>query len=85
MRLLFLEMVRLILIIAGFLLAIAASGLPIDRITIVLGALGVDHHAQRRPAIEDALANHADQLQTIKSEVLDLLYQRFREKGIKPV
>jgi len=36
-----LVMVRLILIIAGFLLAIAASGLPIDRITIVLGALGV--------------------------------------------
>jgi small-conductance mechanosensitive channel len=36
-----LVMIRLILIIAGFLLAIAASGLPIDRITIVLGALGV--------------------------------------------
>jgi small-conductance mechanosensitive channel len=36
-----LVMVRLILIIAGFLLAIAASGLPVDRITIVLGALGV--------------------------------------------
>ena len=32
---------RLILIIAGFLIAITASGLPIDRITIVLGALGV--------------------------------------------
>jgi len=36
-----LVMIRLIMIIAGFLLAIAASGLPIDRITIVLGALGV--------------------------------------------
>jgi small-conductance mechanosensitive channel len=36
-----LVMIRLILIIAGFLLAIAASGLPVDRITIVLGALGV--------------------------------------------
>lgn len=36
-----LVMIRLILIIAGFLIAIAASGLPIDRITIVLGALGV--------------------------------------------
>lgn len=34
-------MIRLILIIAGFLIAIVASGLPIDRITIVLGALGV--------------------------------------------
>jgi potassium efflux system protein len=32
---------RLILLIIGFLLAISASGLPIDRITIVLGALGV--------------------------------------------
>lgn len=36
-----LVMIRLILIIAGFLIAIIASGLPIDRITIVLGALGV--------------------------------------------
>ena len=36
-----LVMIRLILIIAGFLIAIAASGLPVDRITIVLGALGV--------------------------------------------
>jgi potassium efflux system protein len=36
-----LVMIRLILIIAGFLIAIVASGLPIDRITIVLGALGV--------------------------------------------
>ena len=32
---------RLILLIAGFLLAVAASGLPIDRITVILGALGV--------------------------------------------
>ena len=32
---------RLILLIAGFLLAIAASGLPVDRITIILGALSV--------------------------------------------
>jgi potassium-dependent mechanosensitive channel len=36
-----LVMIRLILIIAGFLLAVAVSGLPIDKITIVLGALGV--------------------------------------------
>ena len=36
-----LVMIRLVLLIAGFLLAITASGLPIDRITIVLGALGV--------------------------------------------
>jgi len=36
-----LVMIRLILIIAGFLVAIVASGLPVDRITIVLGALGV--------------------------------------------
>jgi potassium efflux system protein len=36
-----LVMTRLILIISGFLLAIAASGLPVDKITIVLGALGV--------------------------------------------
>lgn len=36
-----LVMIRLVLIIAGFLIAIAASGLPVDRITIVLGALGV--------------------------------------------
>ncbi|HVS96093.1 MAG TPA: mechanosensitive ion channel domain-containing protein [Puia sp.] len=36
-----LVMIRLVLIISGFLLAIVASGLPIDRITIVLGALGV--------------------------------------------
>jgi potassium efflux system protein len=32
---------RLVLLGAGYLLAIAASGLPIDKITIVLGALGV--------------------------------------------
>jgi small-conductance mechanosensitive channel len=32
---------RLILLIAGFLLAVAASGLPIDRITVILGALGI--------------------------------------------
>ena len=36
-----LVMIRLVLIIAGFLIAIIASGLPVDRITIVLGALGV--------------------------------------------
>jgi potassium-dependent mechanosensitive channel len=32
---------RLILLISGFLLAIAASGLPVDRITVILGALSV--------------------------------------------
>ena len=32
---------RLILLIAGFLLAVAASGLPMDKITVILGALGV--------------------------------------------
>lgn len=32
---------RLILLVGGFLLAIAASGLPVDRITVILGALGV--------------------------------------------
>ena len=32
---------RLILLIAGFLLAVAASGLPIDKITVILGALGI--------------------------------------------
>ncbi len=32
---------RLILLIAGFLLAVAASGLPVDKITVVLGALSV--------------------------------------------
>ncbi len=32
---------RLVLLTAGFLLAVAASGLPVDKITIVLGALGV--------------------------------------------
>jgi small-conductance mechanosensitive channel len=36
-----LVMMRLILIIIGFFLAVVASGLPIDKITIVLGALGV--------------------------------------------
>lgn len=36
-----LVMTRLILIISGFLLAVGASGLPVDKITIVLGALGV--------------------------------------------
>lgn len=36
-----LVMTRLILIICGFLLAVGASGLPVDKITIVLGALGV--------------------------------------------
>ena len=32
---------RLILLTVGFLLAVAASGLPMDRITVILGALGV--------------------------------------------
>lgn len=32
---------RLVLLIGGFLVAVAASGLPIDKITVVLGALGV--------------------------------------------
>lgn len=32
---------RLILLVAGFLLAVAASGLAIDRITVILGALSV--------------------------------------------
>lgn len=32
---------RLILLVGGFLLAVAASGLPIDKITVILGALGV--------------------------------------------
>lgn len=32
---------RLLLLIGGFLLAVAASGLPVDRITVILGALGV--------------------------------------------
>lgn len=32
---------RLILLVGGFLLAVAASGLPVDRITVILGALGV--------------------------------------------
>jgi small-conductance mechanosensitive channel len=32
---------RLIVLCGGYLLAVAASGLPIDKITIVLGALGV--------------------------------------------
>ncbi|HXS38295.1 MAG TPA: mechanosensitive ion channel domain-containing protein, partial [Flavipsychrobacter sp.] len=36
-----LMMTRLILLLIGFLLAVAASGLPIDKITILLGALGV--------------------------------------------
>jgi len=34
-------MTRLVLLIFGYLLAVAASGLPVDKITIVLGALGV--------------------------------------------
>ena len=32
---------RLVLLVAGFLLAVAASGLPIDKITVILGALGI--------------------------------------------
>jgi potassium efflux system protein len=36
-----LAMTRLIFIVIGFLIAVAASGLPMDKITIVLGALGV--------------------------------------------
>jgi potassium-dependent mechanosensitive channel len=34
-------MTKLVLLGAGYLLAVSASGLPIDKITIVLGALGV--------------------------------------------
>lgn len=36
-----LAMWRLLILIVGFLLAVAASGVPLDRITIILGALGV--------------------------------------------
>jgi len=36
-----LMVVKLILLIAGFLLAVAASGLAIDKITVILGALSV--------------------------------------------
>lgn len=36
-----LVMTRLLLLAAGYLLAVAASGIPVDKITIVLGALGV--------------------------------------------
>ena len=32
---------RLVLLTSGFLLAVAASGLPVDKITVILGALGV--------------------------------------------
>ncbi len=32
---------RLILLVGGFLLAVVASGLPVDRITVILGALSV--------------------------------------------
>lgn len=32
---------RLVLLIVGFLLAVAASGLPIDKITVIIGALGI--------------------------------------------
>jgi small-conductance mechanosensitive channel len=32
---------KLLLLIGGYLLAIAASGLPLDKLTIILGALGV--------------------------------------------
>jgi small-conductance mechanosensitive channel len=34
-------MLRLFLLIGGFLLAVGASGVPLDKVTIVLGALGV--------------------------------------------
>jgi potassium-dependent mechanosensitive channel len=36
-----LMIVKLVLIIAGFLLAVAASGLAIDKVTVILGALSV--------------------------------------------
>ncbi len=36
-----LAITRLLLLVGGFMLAVAASGLPMDKITIVLGALGV--------------------------------------------
>ena len=32
---------RLVLLVSGFFIAVVASGLPIDRITVILGALGV--------------------------------------------
>ena len=32
---------RLLVLLGGYLLAIAASGLPIDKLTFLLGALGV--------------------------------------------
>ncbi len=34
-------LIRLVIIVAGFLLGVAASGLPVDKITVVIGALGV--------------------------------------------
>lgn len=32
---------RLVLLVAGFMLAVAASGLPLDKVTVILGALGI--------------------------------------------
>ena len=32
---------RLVIIVAGFFIAVVASGLPVDKVTVVLGALGV--------------------------------------------
>lgn len=33
--------IRLILLIGGYLLAVLASGIPLDKISIIIGALGV--------------------------------------------
>ena len=33
--------IRLILLIGGYMLAILASGIPLDKLSIILGALGV--------------------------------------------
>ncbi|HVB02138.1 MAG TPA: mechanosensitive ion channel domain-containing protein [Chitinophagaceae bacterium] len=34
-------LIRLVVLVSGFLLGVAASGLPVDKITVVIGALGV--------------------------------------------
>jgi potassium efflux system protein len=34
-------MIRLVIIHVGFLLAVLVSGLPVDKITVILGAFGV--------------------------------------------
>jgi len=69
---------RLILLIGGFLLAVAASGLSVDRITVILGALGVGVGL----GLQNIVNNFVSGIILIFSGFLDLFWFLVNPTGI---